>query len=106
MFDHFGPRLVFSLGLSLSGVAFLAASAAQQLWHLQLSIGLSVGFGIACIFLPMNVTAFATLPPELRAEATALAAMVRNIAQSLGVSVVTALSRTLTPDIAATCFTV
>ena len=49
------------------------------------------GFGIACIFLPMNVTAFATLPPELRAEATALAAMVRNIAQSLGVSVVTAL---------------
>ena len=49
LFDRSGPRAVFTLGMALLGGAFLAAAYASQLWQFQLSIGASVGFGIACI---------------------------------------------------------
>ena len=40
LFDRYGPRTVYSLGLLLIGGAFLLASWAQTLWQLQLSIGI------------------------------------------------------------------
>jgi MFS family permease len=49
LFDHSGPRTVYSLGLLLLGGAFLVASHAHYLWQFQLSIGLCVGIGIAFI---------------------------------------------------------
>jgi MFS family permease len=49
LFDYSGPRSVYSLGLLLLGGAFLFAANASQLWQLQLSLGLCVGFGIALI---------------------------------------------------------
>ncbi|MGY3615001.1 MFS transporter [Bradyrhizobium sp. USDA 10063] len=49
LFDHSGPRAVYSLGLLLLGGAFLVAAHAQYLWQLQFSIGLCVGIGIAFI---------------------------------------------------------
>jgi MFS family permease len=49
LFDRYGPRTVYSLGLLLLGGAFLVASHAQALWQFQLSVGLAVGIGIAFI---------------------------------------------------------
>jgi MFS family permease len=49
LFDRSGPRAVFTLGMALLSGAFLAAAYARQLWQFQLAIGVSVGFGIACI---------------------------------------------------------
>ena len=49
LFDRYGPRTVYSLGLLLLGGAFLIASQAQALWQFQLSVGLAVGIGIAFI---------------------------------------------------------
>lgn len=49
VFDRSGPRTVYALGLALTGGAFLAASYAERLWQLQLSIGLCVGLGVACL---------------------------------------------------------
>ncbi|MFT4116455.1 MFS transporter [Bradyrhizobium sp.] len=49
LFDHSGPRIVYSLGLLLLGSAFLIAGHAQHLWQFQLSIGLCVGIGVAFI---------------------------------------------------------
>ena len=49
LFDHSGPRAVYAIGLLLLGAGFSAAAFAQQLWHLQVSIGLAVGLGSACL---------------------------------------------------------
>ena len=49
LFDYSGPRGVYSLGLLLFGGAFLFAAQANQLWQIQLSVGISAGFGIALI---------------------------------------------------------
>src|SRR6202521_2152293 len=49
LFDRSGPRMVYSLGLTLLGGAFLIAAYAQHLWQFQLSLGLCVGLGIAFI---------------------------------------------------------
>ncbi|UPJ53634.1 MFS transporter [Bradyrhizobium sp. 200] len=49
LFDRYGPRTVYSLGLLLLGGAFLVASRAQALWQFQASVGLCVGIGIAFI---------------------------------------------------------
>jgi MFS family permease len=56
MFDRFGPRIVYSLGLIVLGGAFLVGAYGQRLWQLQLSLGLCVGLGIAGIGLVPNST--------------------------------------------------
>jgi MFS family permease len=49
LFDHSGPRAVYAVGLALIGAGFSAAALARALWQLQLSIGLAVGLGSACL---------------------------------------------------------
>jgi MFS family permease len=49
LFDLWGPRSVYSLGLLLLGGAFLVGAHAERLWELQISLGLCVGIGIAFI---------------------------------------------------------
>jgi MFS family permease len=49
LFDRSGPRIVYALGLFLLGAAFLIAANAQQLWQIQVSLGLCVGTGMAFI---------------------------------------------------------
>lgn len=49
LFDRSGPRAVYSLGLILIASAFLAATYAEKLWQLQLSLGLCIGLGAACV---------------------------------------------------------
>lgn len=49
LFDHAGPRIVYALGLFLLGSAFLAAAYSQKLWQFQVSLGLCVGLGAACL---------------------------------------------------------
>src|SRR5580692_6035328 len=47
LFDRYGPRTVYTLGMALLAAALLATAYAQKLWQFQLAIGVSVGFGIA-----------------------------------------------------------
>lgn len=49
------------------------------------------GAGVGCIFVPLNVIAFATLAPQLRYEATAFLTLVRSIGMSLGIAIFEAL---------------
>jgi MFS family permease len=54
LFDRSGPRVVYTLGMGLLSAAFVTAAYARQLWQLQLTIGVSVGFGMACIGIVPN----------------------------------------------------
>src|ERR1044072_1690734 len=49
LFDHSGPRPVYAIGLVRLGAGFSGAAFAQELWHLQISVGLAVGLGSACL---------------------------------------------------------
>ena len=40
--------------------------------------------------MPLNTVAFMTLPPHLRTDGTAMLTLVRNVAGSIGISVVIA----------------
>ncbi len=52
--------------------------------------GMLQGFGLGFVFTPLNTVAFATLPRELRTEATGLWTLVRNIGASIGISILIA----------------
>jgi MFS family permease len=45
LFDRAGPRIVYSVGLTLLGGGLSLAAFATELWHLQLALGLPSGSG-------------------------------------------------------------
>ncbi len=56
--------------------------------------GLIQGLGIGLVFIPLNSTAFATLPPRLRTDGSSLLNLTRSVGSSIGISVMmTLLSR-------------
>ena len=62
-------------------------------------VGFIQGFGMGFIFVPMNLIAFATIPPEIRTDASAIMNLLRNIGGAFSVSLTTAV-------LAASAFTV
>jgi DHA2 family multidrug resistance protein len=83
------PRALVGFGLLLSGVTLYLMSG----WNLMTSatsiviMGLLQGAGSGCINVPITTMAFATLPGELRTEATSFYSLTRNIGSAIGVSV-------------------
>jgi DHA2 family multidrug resistance protein len=83
------PRALIGFGLLLSGATLYVMSG----WNLMTSatdiivIGLLQGAGSGCINVPITTIAFATLPAELRTEATSFYSLTRNIGSAIGVSV-------------------
>jgi DHA2 family multidrug resistance protein len=86
-------RLILLFGLSLN------AYALYQMMHFDLSMtaryvvvsGIIQGFGIGFVFVPLSTLAFATIPPMLRPEGSALYTLVRNLGSSAGISMMAAL---------------
>lgn len=86
-------RVLLLLGLGLSAVAFWQMQAfdlSMPTTPLVVS-GLLQGFGIGMIFVPLSTLAFATVSPQLRAEAAAVNTLVRNIGSSVGISIMQAM---------------
>lgn len=48
------------------------------------------GFGMGFLFVPLSTMAFATIAPALRADATSIFSLVRNLGQGIGISLVMA----------------
>jgi DHA2 family multidrug resistance protein len=62
-------------------------------YNLVLS-GLIQGLGIGLVFIPLQATAFATLPPQLRTDGSSLLNLTRSVGSSIGISImITLLSR-------------
>jgi MFS transporter, DHA2 family, multidrug resistance protein len=80
--------------LMLGGVALICYSMWRMIgwtpdvdaWSLA-STTFMQGIGLGFVFIPLQVVAFATLPPELRGDGTALFSLVRNVGSALGISI-------------------
>ena len=87
------PRLMVGIGLSIAAYSLWDMTG----WNLQMSArpfivtGIVQGIGLGLIFIPLNIMAFGTLPPQKRTEGASLMNLSRNIGGSVGISVVTAL---------------
>lgn len=49
LFDRFGPRVVYTVGLTVMGSAYFLAGSLQNIWQLYLCIGLAGGIGISAL---------------------------------------------------------
>ena len=85
------PRLLMTAGAGmLSWSMWTMAGWTPQLddWTL-IWVTFIQGVGMGFVFVPMNLTAFATLAPQFRTDGTALTNLMRNIGSAIGVSVTT-----------------
>ena len=48
------------------------------------------GFGFGLVFVPLSTVAFLTLPNNLRTDGTSMLTLMRNVASSIGISIVIA----------------
>ncbi|HYS47925.1 MAG TPA: DHA2 family efflux MFS transporter permease subunit, partial [Xanthobacteraceae bacterium] len=83
------PRLLMGFGIAMLAVSFWEMSGwtpAVSAWSMSVTTTVQ-GFGLGFVFIPLQVTAFATLEPELRTEGTALFSLMRNMGGAIGISV-------------------
>ena len=87
------PRRIIVLGFVLMAASFWQMSG----WSLEVDqrqiflTGFLQGLGLGLLFIPINTTAFNTLPPELRTEGSSLLNLSRSLGASIGIAVTTAL---------------
>lgn len=53
-------------------------------------VSIAQGFGLGLVFVPLSTVAFMTLPNHLRTDGTSMLTLLRNVASSIGISVVIA----------------
>jgi DHA2 family multidrug resistance protein len=92
------PRIAGGSGLILTATSVHMMtywSVDMPSWPITLS-GMMQGVGLAFMFLPLNLISFATLPSELRTDATSLSGLARNLGSSFGIAaMIVMLSRTI-----------
>lgn len=49
LFDRWGPRLVYPLGLAILGAGYLLAGSLTRLWQFQLCVGVMGGLGVSAL---------------------------------------------------------
>jgi DHA2 family multidrug resistance protein len=85
-------RYLILIGLSLTAftlyrmTGFTASTSSREI----VILGLIQGFGMGFVFIPLSTVAFLTLPARYRTDGTAMMTLVRNVASSIGISVVIA----------------
>ena len=79
-------------GLALGLALLYSMNLVPELdfWHLVLFRAAQTA-ALALLFVPISTIAYATIPPELNGDATALFSMARNVFGGIGISVSTAL---------------
>ena len=54
------------------------------------TVSIVQGFGFGLVFVPLSTVAFLTLPNHLRTDGTSMLTLMRNVASSIGISIVIA----------------
>src|ERR1700738_308488 len=90
-------RYIEARTLIISGLSLTALSLFQMTgWTDQtqateiVTISVIQGFGFGLVFVPLSTVAFLTLPNHLRTDGTSMLTLLRNVASSIGISVVIA----------------
>ena len=90
-------RLVEARYLILTGLVLTAATMYQMTGFTAdtsgreiVIVGLVQGLGMGLVFIPLSTVAFLTLEPRFRTDGTAMLTLVRNVASSVGISLVIA----------------
>jgi DHA2 family multidrug resistance protein len=91
--NRIDARFVMAAGMFLIGIAqgmMTSFSLQMDEWPVIIS-GLVQGFGLGLLMVPMNLLAFATLPPAVRTSGAAGWSLSRNIGGSVMIAMFTAL---------------
>lgn len=84
----------------LMGIGFIGSAYSMYMmtqWSLEMDYatiaisGFVQGLGMGMVFIPLNSTAFSSLPPRLRTDGPSVLNLGRSIGSSVGISVVTTL---------------
>src|SRR5262244_2547706 len=97
MLDGRMMRFVEARTLIISGLSITAASLFQMTgWTDQtgvpeiVTVSIVQGFGFGLVFVPLSTVSFMTLSNQLRTDGTSMLTLVRNVASSIGISIVIA----------------
>jgi MFS transporter, DHA2 family, multidrug resistance protein len=85
-------RTLIIAGLSLTALSLYQMTAwTDQTGSTEIVVvSIIQGFGFGLVFVPLSTVAFMTLPNQLRTDGTSMLTLMRNVASSVGISVVIA----------------
>ncbi len=85
-------RTLIIAGLSLMSLSlfFMTGWTDQTNVPTIIIVSIAQGFGLGLVFVPLSTVAFLTLPNHLRTDGTSMLTLMRNVASSIGISVVIA----------------
>jgi DHA2 family multidrug resistance protein len=85
-------RTLIISGLSLTALSlFYMTGWTDQTGEREIvTLSIIQGFGFGLVFVPLSTVAFLTLPNQLRTDGTSMLTLMRNVASSVGISVVIA----------------
>ena len=77
-------------GLSITAISLFYMTAWTDQTGVTEIVVISVlqGFGFGLVFVPLSTVAFLTLPNHLRTDGTSMLTLMRNVASSIGISLV------------------
>jgi len=92
MMRYVEARTLIIAGLTLTAGSLFEMTGLTDLTQVPEIVTVSViqGFGFGLVFVPLSTVAFLTLSNELRTDGTAMLTLMRNVASSVGISVVIA----------------
>jgi DHA2 family multidrug resistance protein len=92
MMKYIEARTLIISGLSLTCLSLFYMTGWTDQTGVTEIVVLSIiqGFGFGLVFVPLSTVAFLTLPNHLRTDGTSMLTLLRNVASSIGISVVIA----------------
>jgi MFS transporter, DHA2 family, multidrug resistance protein len=82
--------IMSGLGLTCLSLFYMTAWTDQTGVPEIVVVSVAQGFGFGLVFVPLSTVAFLTLPNHLRTDGTSMLTLMRNVASSVGISIVIA----------------
>jgi DHA2 family multidrug resistance protein len=90
MMRHIEARTLIVSGLTITCLSLFYMTAWTDQTGVNEIVAISIiqGFGFGLVFVPLTTVAFLTLPNHLRTDGTSMLTLMRNVASSIGISLV------------------